>query len=137
VTDVLSKSQRSFNMSRIKGKDTQPELLVRSLVSRKGLRYRLHVSKLPGRPDLVFGSKKKVIEVYGCFWHKHNCKHGRVVPATNARFWKEKRSQTSIRDRRNRLALRREGWKVLIVWECWCRDPEKLQKRLDRFLQEA
>lgn len=121
-------------MSRIRGRNTRPELVVRRLVHAMGFRYRLHDPDLPGKPDLVLTRHRKIIEVRGCFWHKHSCRYGRVKPATNAEFWEAKRSRTVERDRRNLRALRRDGWRVLIVWECQTRDLDKLKRRLEQFL---
>src|SRR5690348_15456508 len=109
-------------MSRIRGKDTRPEILVRSLVHALGFRFRLHRRELPGVPDLVFASRRKVIFVNGCFWHMHRCRYGAVKPATNSEFWAEKRSANVKRDRKNLSALRRQGWSVMTVWECQTRN---------------
>jgi DNA mismatch endonuclease (patch repair protein) len=137
MTDVHSAEQRSFNMSRIRSKDTKPEMFVRSLVHQMGFRFRLHVPGLPGKPDLVLRSRRKVIFVHGCFWHLHCCRFGRVVPATNAEFWLNKRRANSERDRRNRRILKNAGWSVLVIWECWTRSPESiLLPRLRKFLEE-
>src|SRR5215472_783066 len=105
MTDVHTPAQRSFNMSRIRGKDTSPELIVRSLVHRLGFRFRLHVRTLPGSPDLVFPRLGKVIFVHGCFWHTHSCKYGRVVPRSNGEFWRKKRGETILRDQRSKKQL--------------------------------
>src|SRR5256885_14389859 len=110
MADVLTPQQRSFNMSRIRSRDTRPEMIVRSIVHRMGYRYRLHKKDLPGKPDLVLVRHRKIINVHGCFFHMHNCKYGRVVPSTNADFWKTKRHSNVARDRRNSTALRRDGW---------------------------
>ncbi len=132
--DVHTRTQRSYNMSRIRGKDTKPEILVRSMVHRMGYRYRLHRKDLPGKPDMVFPRHRKIILVHGCFWHMHNCRFGRVKPATNAEFWHAKRTATRLRDRKNIRALRTLGWDVLIVWECQTRNPDALKNRLKNFL---
>ncbi len=132
--DVHTKQQRSFNMSRIRGKDTKPELLVRSMVHRMGFRYRLHRKDLPGKPDMVFPRHKKIIFVHGCFWHMHNCRFGRVKPATNAEYCHATRPATRLRDRRNIRGLRRLCWDVLIVCECQPRNPDRLKHRLENFL---
>jgi DNA mismatch endonuclease (patch repair protein) len=116
--DKLTPEQRSQLMSRIAGRDTAPEMLVRSTLHRLGYRYRLHSANLPERPDLVFVSRKKVIFVNGCFWHGHHCKKGQVKPATNAKFWVIKIDTNRARDRRVQGQLRRLGWRVLTVWEC-------------------
>ena len=135
MVDVLTPKQRSFNMSRIRNRDTRPEMIVRSIVHRMGYRYSLHKKDLPGKPDLVLVRHRKIIDVHGCFFHMHDCKYGKVVPATNAKFWKTKRLSNVMRDRRNLTRLRRDGWRVLTVWECQTRDPILLAKRLVKFLQ--
>jgi DNA mismatch endonuclease, patch repair protein len=135
MADVLTRAQRSFNMSRIRSKDTSPELFVRRLVHALGFRYRLHGAKLPGRPDLVFASRRKVIFVHGCYWHMHVCRWGSVTPKTNARFWQTKRRSNVERDRRNLRELGRLGWRVLIVWECSLRKPAHLERRIAKFLE--
>ncbi|MCA9059995.1 MAG: DNA mismatch endonuclease Vsr [Planctomycetaceae bacterium] len=137
MTDVHNPAQRSYNMSCIRGQDTRPEMIVRSLVHQMGFRFRLHRQGLPGRPDLVLPRHRKIIFVHGCFWHLHHCRFGRVIPKTNAEFWSNKRRGNVERDRRNRAALRKLGWSVLTVWECWTRDPERqLIPRLEQFLFE-
>jgi len=121
-------------MSRIRGKDTDPERKVRSIVHQLGFRFRLHVKDLPGSPDIVLPRLRKVIFVHGCFWHMHNCKYGRVTPATNSDFWKLKREGNRMRDLKTRRMLQKAGWKVVVVWECELRDSEKLMTRIQRFL---
>jgi len=133
---VLGKEQRSRLMSRIRGKDTSPEMIVRCLVHSLGYRYRLHIRQLPGCPDLVFPSRRKAILVHGCFWHRHACRKGRSIPGTRVRFWSEKLNKNHRRDHLVRSRLRRLGWRVLVVWECQLR-PKKLPAlvaRLKRFL---
>jgi DNA mismatch endonuclease (patch repair protein) len=134
MVDVLTPEQRRRNMQRIRSKDTKPELRVRQLVHRLGYRFRLHGAKLPGRPDLVFAARRKVIFVHGCYWHMHACRYGRVVPATNAEFWQKKRSGNVVRDRVVRVALRKAGWTLLVIWECQVRDEERVAKRVRDFL---
>ncbi len=136
MTDVLTREQRHRNMSAIRGAHTKPEMIVRSLAHRLGYRFRLHRRDLPGKPDLVFPAQRKVIFVHGCFWHMHDCKYGRVTPATNAEFWRNKRMSNVERDGRHLKSLRQDGWRVLVVWECETREPEKLAKKLDRFLRQ-
>ncbi|HWQ36928.1 MAG TPA: DNA mismatch endonuclease Vsr [Blastocatellia bacterium] len=136
MTDVLTREQRHRNMSAIRGAHTKPEMVVRSLVHRLGYRFRLHRRDLPGKPDLVFAGRRKVVFVHGCFWHMHDCKYGSVKPATNAEFWQNKRISNVERDARHLKALRKDGWRVLVVWECETREPEQLQKRLDKFLSQ-
>ena len=122
-------------MSRIRGKNTHPELIVRSLVHRMGYRYSLHKRNLLGQPDIVLTRYRKIIFVHGCFWHMHRCRFGRVTPATNAKFWQDKRRGTFERDGRNLKKLRNAGWKVLVVWECQIRDIKKLSTGLTKFLK--
>ncbi len=131
MTDVHTSEQRSFNMSRIRSRDTTPELRVRRILHAAGLRYRLHDKRLPGKPDLVFSRARTVLFVHGCFWHMHRCKYGKPAPATNANFWAEKRRSNTVRDRKNRVALRKAGWRVLEIWECQTFDAAPLQSALD------
>ena len=139
--DLLTREQRSRNMSKIRGKNTKPELLVRRLLHAKGYRYRLHgnagTAKLPGHPDLVFAGRRKVIFVNGCFWHFHECKAGQHAPAANAEFWEAKRTRTRERDALQREQLEAAGWKVLTVWECQLKDRSMLEERLTEFLESA
>ena len=134
MVDVHSKTQRSYNMSQIKCRNTKPEIIVRSLVHRMGYRYALHRKDLPGHPDIVLTRHRKIIFVHGCFWHMHKCRYGRVIPATNAKFWQSKREGNVARDKRNLRKLRKDGWKVLVIWECQTRHPEKVSKKLAHFL---
>jgi len=123
-------------MSRVRGRDTKPEMLVRRLLHAAGLRYRLHGKHLPGKPDLVFAGLGAVIFVHGCFWHMHRCQLGKPVPATNKEFWAEKRRGNALRDKRHRAALKKAGWRVFEIWECETRDAAKLQKRIGRLIAE-
>lgn len=134
MTDVLTPQQRKFNMSRIRSRNTRPEMLVRSLVHRLGFRYSLHKKDLPGKPDLVLVRHKKIIEVRGCFFHMHDCSYGNVKPATNSEFWQKKRESNKDRDRRNVEVLKQEGWQILIVWECQTKNSNALHKILAKFL---
>ena len=134
MADVLTTRQRSFNMSRIRGKDTSPEMTVRKLLSGMGYRYRLHVRRLPGCPDIVLPRLNALIFVHGCFWHMHRCRFGRVTPQTNRAFWQKKRLGNVERDKRNRRRLRKE-WSVLTVWECETRDDVRLSEKLQGFLR--
>ena len=121
-------------MSQIGGKDTKPELIVRSLVHRLGYRFRLHRSDLPGKPDIVLPRHDKVIFVHGCFWHRHpRCRYT-TTPRTRAAFWKAKFEQNKKRDRRATRELRKLGWDVLVVWECQTKDPDRLLDKLQSFL---
>lgn len=132
VMDNLTRQQRSENMRRVRSTDTKPELSVRSLLHRLGYRYRLHDERLPGKPDLVFPSRRSVILVHGCFWHQHRCKN--VTPKSNIGFWKSKLRQNVLRDSKNAKELIRDGWKVLTVWECQI-SRRSLPERLIRFLE--
>lgn len=116
--DVHSQKTRSFNMSRIRGKDTLPEVRLRSALHRAGFRFRLHVKRLPGKPDIVLPKYRTVIMVHGCFWHRHEgCRYA-TTPSTNATFWAEKFAYTVNHDHMVEQALEAQGWRVLIVWEC-------------------
>lgn len=134
--DTLSPAQRGKLMSRVRSKDTKPEMAVRRLVHSMGCRYRLHKRPLPGSPDLVLFGLKTVIFVHGCFWHRHpRCKKA-STPSTNCDFWRRKFHANRLRDKRNIRKLRRLGWETLIVWECETRDPEKLKERLRQELKK-
>lgn len=138
MVDVLTEKQRQYCMSRIKGKNTKPEMIVRKLVFALGYRYRLHDGKLPGKPDLVFAGKRKVIFVHGCYWHRHNCKYGKVMPQTRKKFWEEKLAGNKERDKKNVRELKKLGWDVLIIWECETKDTlisEKLVEKINGFLK--
>jgi len=115
--DVHSPAQRSYNMSRIKGKDTKPEEVVRQLLWSHGYRYRLHRKDLPGKPDIVFPGRKKAIFIHGCFWHRHDCRYFKW-PKTNTEFWQKKIGDNVLRDSRNYDLLAVSGWKCLVIWEC-------------------
>lgn len=135
VADVLTPEQRRRCMAAIRGRDTKPEMLVRSLVHRMGYRFRLHRKDLPGTPDLVLPGRRKVIFVHGCFWHQHpRCRYA-TRPATRPEFWAGKLDDNRARDRRVQRELRRQGWDVLVVWECRTADPEQLQQRMYEFLE--
>jgi DNA mismatch endonuclease (patch repair protein) len=124
-------------MAAIKGKDTKPEMAVRCLLDTMKIKYSIHRSDLPGKPDIILPRRKKIIFVHGCFWHVHNCRYGRVKPASNSKFWREKRGETRLRDGRNRAALRKDGWQLLTVWECWTKSPARLTESLASFLKSG
>ena len=117
MADTISKAERSALMARIRGKDTKPEVFVRSALHRAGFRFRLYARGLPGRPDIVLPRHGVVIFVHGCFWHRHGCALA-SEPATRRRFWQAKFEANMARDRRNARALRKLGWRVLTGWEC-------------------
>jgi DNA mismatch endonuclease, patch repair protein len=110
-------------------------MVVRSLLSKMGYRFRVHRKDLPGRPDVVFVSKRKAIFIHGCFWHTHHCRYGNVIPATNAEFWQKKRSSNVERDKRNQQMLTAAGWKTLTLWECCTSEKESLKQILTHFLE--
>jgi DNA mismatch endonuclease, patch repair protein len=125
MADVHSKAVRSYNMSRIKGKDTKPEMLVRKFLFANGFRYRLHVKTLPGKPDIVLPKYKTVIFIHGCFWHGHDgCKYF-VVPKTRTEWWLEKINGNKSHDIKNIETLSSEGWKVVVIWECELKTSQK------------
>ena len=134
--DTLTPQERSERMARVKGRDTKPEMKVRRLVHGLGYRYRLRSKDIPGRPDLVFRSRRKVIFVHGCFWHRHErCKLARL-PKSRLDFWKTKLEGNRRRDKKQQAALRKRGWDVMIVWECELRDLDDLAKRVRGFLDD-
>ena len=132
--DTLTTRERSERMSRIRSKNTKPELTVRRLTFALGYRYRVHVRDLPGSPDLVFRSRKKVVFVHGCFWHGHDgCKVANR-PKTRTAYWDEKFARNRERDVRNQRALKLLGWRSLVIWECELKDMRALGKKLRAFL---
>lgn len=134
MTDKISKERRSANMRAVKGRDTGPERLVRSLAHRMGYRFRLHRTDLPGKPDLTFPSRRAVIFVNGCFWHGHSCKRGQSRPKTNVTFWKTKLARNAARDAEQLARLKAAGWRALVIWECQLADTRTLGARIKRFL---
>ncbi len=132
--DNLASKDRSFLMSRVRGKNTKPELKVRRLVHSMGFRYRLHRRDLPGCPDLVLPRRRMVVMVHGCFWHSHiGCKAGKL-PNSNVDYWAPKLRRNAERDAVNEESLRLAGWKVLVVWECETKKSDLLEEKLDIFL---
>jgi DNA mismatch endonuclease, patch repair protein len=135
--DILKPDQRSALMSRIKGKNTKPELIVRRAAHALRYRFRLHRRDLPGSPDLVFPRLRKVIFVHGCFWHRHKeCKYS-YTPKSNVEFWENKFSKNIERDREALKNLRKLGWSVLVIWECETNDVPALTRRLSSFLRRS
>lgn len=132
--DTLSKVKRSNHMARIRRQDTKPERVVSAISRALGYRFGKHKKDLPGTPDLVFASRKKVIFVHGCFWHRHQCKRA-TMPASNRAFWRAKFIANVERDKRQRRAIRAAGWKVLVVWECQTKRTEYLRNKLKEFLK--
>lgn len=132
--DVHNKETRSYNMSQIKGKNTKPEMLVRKFLFANGYRYRLHDTKLPGKPDVVLPKYKTVIFVNGCFWHGHEgCKYF-VVPKTRSEWWLQKINSNKLNDTKKVILLEELGWKLIIIWECQLK-PGKIEQTLQELLQ--
>jgi DNA mismatch endonuclease (patch repair protein) len=134
MADMFSPEERSRIMSRVRSKGTGPEKKVRSLLHHFGYRFRLHRKDLPGNPDIIFPSRKKIIFVHGCFWHRHDCKAGRKIPKTNTEYWTEKISRNVVRDAEQSYSLQAAGWDRLIIWECEMRDEEQLKTKILEFL---
>lgn len=137
MTDTLTQSERSERMRRVRGKNTKPEMAVRRLIHGMGYRYRLHSKKLPGKPDLVFISRRKVIFVHGCFWHRHadsRCKRSRL-PKSRLDFWLPKLESNAERDKRRETEIKAAGWDVMVIWECQLSDLSSLTQRIRSFLQ--
>src|SRR5258708_468794 len=130
----LIERNRSKLMAAISSKNTRPELLVRRITHAMGYRYRLHVASLPGKPDLTFPSRRRVIFVHGCFWHQHGCPESHL-PRTNSAYWLPKLERNRARDAEHLEALRDAGWKCLIIWECELKDVERIRKRVAKFLR--
>jgi DNA mismatch endonuclease (patch repair protein) len=134
MTDVYSPEKRSAVMRRVKSTHTSPEMTVRRLLTRMGLRYRLHRRDLPGKPDIVMPGRRLAIFVNGCFWHGHDCARGARVPKANRDYWQAKVGRNRVRDETSRAALEAMGWRVLVLWECGLKDEAELEQRLGRVL---
>lgn len=137
--DTFSRAQRSRIMRLVRSQDTKPEMAVRKLTHALGYRFRLHRKDLPGKPDLVFTSRRKIIFVHGCFWHQHRCKRGNRIPSSRREYWLPKLQRNAARDKTVLRQLRKLGWRVLVVWECQTK-PNKLDRladRIARFLEKA
>jgi len=135
MVDTLTREERSKRMSLIKNKDTKPEMVVRRLIHGMGYRYRLHDPKLPGKPDLVFPSRRKVIFVHGCFWHRHEGCHLARLPKSKLDFWYPKLEENKKRDAKQKRELSQLGWDCMIIWECELRNIDALTERIRAFLQ--
>lgn len=136
MADVFSRGKRSWIMGRVRGRDTKPEMLVRSLVHQMGFRFRVHRRDLPGNPDIVLPRHRKVIFVHGCFWHGHPGCPRSTRPTTNQSFWDRKLDGNLERDKRFQQQLLLMGWKVLVIWQCETKVSDTLAMRLERFLNE-
>lgn len=137
VVDSVSKEKRSWIMGRVKGQNTRPEKLVRSLLHRMGYRFRIQRANLPGRPDIVLPKYHAVIFVHGCYWHRHDCPNGKRLPKTRLDFWLPKLEGNRLRDVKNQEKLIQMGWKVLILWECMLKDKISLQEKIRCFLNDG
>lgn len=134
MSDVFTPPERSRVMARVKGRDTSPEIAVRSLLHRLGYRFRLHRKDLPGKPDVVLPRYRTVVLVHGCFWHQHPGCEAAARPASHTEYWNRKLDANRARDIRNQAELERLGWRVVIVWECETKDSSVLAKRLCELL---
>jgi len=135
MVDTISAARRSHNMRQIKSKGMKPEMSVRRLVYALGYRFRLHTPNLPGKPDLVFPRLKKIIEVRGCFWHRHKGCIDSHIPKSRRRYWLSKLRGNQRRDKENARRLRTSGWRVFVAWECELEDQTRLAARIERFLR--
>ena len=131
MPDVFSKTKRSENMRRIRSKNTKPEMILRKAIFKLGYRFRLHLKRLPGKPDIVLPKYKTVIQVRGCFWHGHNCIDGHI-PKSREEYWRPKLLRNKQRDYINDKKLRKNGWSIIIVWECKIMNSKLLEKELKR-----
>jgi DNA mismatch endonuclease, patch repair protein len=138
MADIFPPEKRRAIMRAIQGKNTKPEMIVRRLVFALGYRYRLHDSNLPGKPDLVFKSRRKVIFVHGCYWHRHSCREGNSIPKTRRKFWVNKFSENISRDKRVKKELKRLKWSQMVVWECFLKRSciEWLTGKIHSFLTD-
>lgn len=134
--DTLTKEQRSLCMSRIRNKNTAPELAVRKILTEIGIRYRLHSAKLPGKPDVVITKRKKLIFINGCFWHQHkNCRRA-SAPKSNRRYWTDKLKRNIEKQKEDMKKLKKDGWKILLIWECRTGSKISLKNKIKKFLYE-
>lgn len=135
MMDIFTIKKRSEMMSKVRSKNTTPELIIRRLIFAMGYRYRLHVAELPGKPDIVMIGRRKIVDVRGCFWHAHKgCKYA-TLPETRQNFWAAKISRNRERDETNLDSLKRAGWDVLVIWQCELKNLESLKDRLYKFIE--
>lgn len=135
--DRVSEEKRSYIMSRVRGKDTQPEIIVRKMLHKKGVRYRLYRSDLPGKPDIVIPKRKLIVFIHGCFWHGHEgCRKG-SLPKSKVEYWRKKIEANKERDKNTIAQLNELGWETAVIWQCETRDGIMLSQRLDRLLSET
>lgn len=135
--DILTPLERSARMRLITSKNTKPELFVRRLIHGMGYRYRLHRRELPGKPDIVFVKKRKVIFVHGCFWHRHSAPSCRLarMPKSKLEYWEAKLERNALKDKENQNRLKRMGWKILVIWQCKLANGDRLKNDLGSFLE--
>lgn len=133
MSDTFSPAKRSWVMAQIRGKDTEPERRVRSILHANGFRFRLHRADLPGKPDIVLPRHRIAVYVHGCFWHGHRCQKGRR-PGTNKTYWNEKLERNIARDASNARKIRALGWQRIVVWSCELRNAERLERRMVRLI---
>ncbi|WP_102408517.1 very short patch repair endonuclease [Parabacteroides bouchesdurhonensis] len=136
MADVHSKEIRSYNMSRIRGKNTKPEILIRKSLFSKGFRYNLHSKNLPGKPDIVLPKYKTVIFVHGCFWHGHEGCQYYVIPKTRTEFWLNKINTNIQNDMKNLISLKNMGWNVITIWECETKKKNNIKVLIDQIEKE-
>lgn len=135
MPDVFSKKKRSEIMRKVKSKNTKPEILIRRELHKRGYRYRLHDSKLPGKPDIVLPKYKTIIQVRGCFWHGHDCKAAKL-PKSNREYWSKKQEKNQNRDKKNDQLLKGIGWKVIVIWECSINTKENFEKEIESVVNQ-
>ena len=137
MTDTLNKEKRSWNMSRIRSRNTKPEIAVRRILHFLGYRFRLHRKDLPGTPDIVLPKYKTVIFVHGCFWHRHkNCRYS-YNPKSRVKFWRDKFAANIERDKQSAAELKMLGWRRLVIWECETKDSENIRSIIERFFEKT
>lgn len=137
MADTLTVAERSRLMAKIKGKNTGPEMAVRSLLHRAGYRFRIHVASLPGKPDIVLPRYRTIVFVHGCFWHRHRGCKVASTPKSHRKFWADKFARNVANDKKHLRQLRKLGWKVVTVWECQLRDPKRVLRRVEGTLEAA
>lgn len=137
MTNKEAAAQLKYKMSRIKGKDTKPEIIIRSILHRAGFRFRKNVADLPGKPDIVLPKYRTVIFVHGCFWHQHKGCAKCKIPKSKVEFWTEKLGKNVERDKKHNLKLKKMGWRVLTVWECETKNETQITKKLKKILSKA
>ncbi len=136
MADTISPKHRSWNMSRVKSKDTKPEIKIRSMFHAQGFRFRKNVKNLPGVPDIVLPKYKSIVFVHGCFWHQHKGCVKSHIPKSNVEFWTIKLGKNVVRDKKHNKELKQAGWRILTIWECEIKDLVKLERKLKKFLKK-